>query len=569
VAGLKDTLGVPAPTCSLKDMIGADLVVIWGSHLAANQPVTMKYLCYAKRQGTRVLVVNPMREPGLERYWVPSDVRSALFGTRLMDDFFQVSLGGDIAFMHGVLKHLVAMNACDERFIVEHTEGFDGLRILLDSLEWERLESASGLTREDMARFARALAAAKTCVFVYSMGLTQHRFGVDNVKALVNLALARGFLGREKCGIMPIRGHSGVQGGGECGVDPDKLPGGFEVAVDADRRRFEQLWGAPLPAWKGHRTLQMLEAAHRGEIRALYSIGGNLLETMPDREYMSDALSQLGLRIHQDIVLNTSALLPGAAVLLLPAQTRYETPGGGTATSTERRIRFSPEIEGPRIAEARPEWRIPVDVALAARPDLARCFPWRGTAEIRAEMAQAMPIYAGIEKLEREGQWVQWGGARPFEDGFTRMPNGRGRFTPVEVPSIEIPPGWFHLTTRRGKQFNSMSYGSRDFLMGASTRRDVLIHPDDARALEIEDGDELRLRSDVGQWIGIARHAPMKSRHLQAYWPEANVLIPRRFDPVSGEPDYNCLVTIERVEGGSRAREERVGSMRAQAAPAG
>ena len=569
VAGLKDTLGVPAPTCSLKDMIGTDLVVIWGSHLAANQPVTMKYLCYAKRQGTRVLVVNPMREPGLERYWVPSDLRSALFGTRIMDDFFQVSLGGDIAFTHGVLKHLVEMNACDARFIEQRTEGFDSLKLLLASLEWERLEAAAGLSREDMARFARSLAAANSCVFVYSMGLTQHRFGVDNVKALVNLALARGFLGREKCGIMPIRGHSGVQGGGECGVDPDKLPGGFEVAVEADRRRFETLWGAPLPAWKGHRTLQMLEAAHRGEIQALYSIGGNLLETMPDREYMSEALSRLKLRIHQDIVINTSALLPGATVLLLPAQTRYETPGGGTATSTERRIRFSPEIEGPRIAEARPEWRIPIEVALAARPDLARCFPWRGTADIRAEMKDAMPIYAGIEHLEREGQWVQWGGARLFEDGFTRMPNGRARFTPVELPAIHIPPGWFYLTTRRGKQFNSMSYGTRDFLMGTETRRDVLIHPDDARALGLEDGAEIRLRSDVGQWIGVARLAPMKSRHLQAYWPETNVLIPRRFDPVSGEPDYNCLVTVERVAGSSETLVEAVPSMQAQTAPAG
>src|SRR5678815_2271501 len=127
---------------------------------------------------------------------------------------------------------------------------------------------------------------------------------------------------------------------------------------------------------------------------------------------------------------NTSSLLPGAAVLILPAQTRYETPGGGTATSTERRIRFSPEVPGPRIAEAWPEWRIPVAVALAARPDMAR----------------AMPLYAGIDTLEREGQSVQWGGERLFTDGFTRMPDARARFTPVPLPRVEIPDGWFMLT---------------------------------------------------------------------------------------------------------------------------
>jgi molybdopterin-dependent oxidoreductase alpha subunit len=545
VSGLKDTLGVPAPTCSLKDMIGSDLVVIMGSHLANNQPVTMKYLVYAKRQGTRILVVNPMREPGLERYWVPSDLRSALFGTRVMDDFFQVAVGGDIAFLNGVMKHLVERGWTDREFIAARTSGFEVLAAHVAAQSWEKLEQASGQSQADMLRFAEQYARAKTAVFVYSMGLTQHRFGVDNVKALVNLALARGMLGREKCGVMPIRGHSGVQGGSECGVDPDKLPGGFEVASAADRRRFEELWGAPLPASKGNRTLQMLEAAHRGEVDFLYSLGGNLLETMPDRAYMDQALSRVKLRVHQDIVLNTSSLLQGRTVLLLPAETRYETAGGGTSTSTERRIRFSPEIAGPRIAEARPEWRIPAEVASAARPALAPRLAWQGAAEIRAEMGRAMPLYAGVEKLEREGQWVQWGGERLFTDGFTRMPGGRARFTPVALPEIQIPPGKFHLTTRRGKQFNSMVHEHGDYLMGATTRRDVLMSPADAARLGLADGAEIVLRSDTGEWTGVARLAPMKERHLQAYWPETNVLIPRRFDPVSGEPDYNVMVTVE------------------------
>jgi predicted molibdopterin-dependent oxidoreductase YjgC len=332
--------------------------------------------------------------------------------------------------------------------------------------------------------------------------------------------------------------------------------GGFEVAHPEDRERFEHLWGAPLPTHKGHRTLQVLEAAHRGEIDFLYSLGGNLLETMPDRRYMSEALSRVRLRIHQDIVLNSSSLLPGSTVLLLPAQTRYETPGGGTSTSTERRIRFSPEIPGPRIAEARPEWEIPVRVAAAARPALAQHFVWRGTAEIRREMEQAMPLYAGIDALAREGQWVQWGGERLYRDGFTRMPDGRARFSPVPLPTIEIPPGAFYLTTRRGKQFNSMAQGGRDFLMGSTSRSDVLMNPADAARLGLAEGAAVRLRSEVGEWVGRARFAPMKERHLQTYWPETNVLIPRRFDPVSGEPDYNVMVTIGRVEssGGDGAR---------------
>jgi molybdopterin-dependent oxidoreductase alpha subunit len=519
--------------------------VILGSNLANNQPVTTKYLVYAKRQGTRIVVVNPMREPGLERYWVPSDLRSALFGTRIMDDFFQVEVGGDIAFLSGVMKHLIERGWTDGEFIAGRTSGFEELSVHLAGQSWERLEKTSGLSRADMLRFAEQYARAKSAVFVYSMGLTQHRFGVDNVKALVNLALARGMLGREKCGVLPIRGHSGVQGGGECGVDPDKYPGGFEVANEADRRRFEELWGAPLPAWKGHRTLQMLEAAHAGDVDFLYSLGGNLLETMPDRVFMDEALGRVKLRVHQDIVLNTSSLLSGATVLLLPAQTRYETPGGGTSTSTERRIRFSPEIAGPRIAEAWPEWRIPVEVARAARPALAPRLAWRGTPEIRAEMGRAMPTYAGIETLEREGQSLQWGGERLFTDGFTRMPGGRARFSAVPLPETGIPAGKFHLSTRRGKQFNSMTHEDRDYVMGATTRRDVLMSPADAAGLGIADGAEIVLRSEAGEWTGVARLAPMKARHLQAYWPEINALISRTFDPVSGTPDYNAVVSVE------------------------
>ncbi|MBI1994208.1 MAG: molybdopterin-dependent oxidoreductase, partial [Deltaproteobacteria bacterium] len=225
VYGLKATLGAAAPTCSLSDFIGADLLVIFGSDLANNQPVTTKYMYYAKKKGTRIMVVNPMREYGLERYWIPSVLPSALFGTKLMDDFFQVRVGGDIAFINGVLKALIAMNRLDKEFVAGHTRGYEELDATLEQQPWEMLEERSGLPRLEMERFAQIYSVARTAVFVYSMGLTQHEFGVDNVKAIVNLALARGMLGREKCGIMPIRGHSGVQGGGECGSEPDRFPG--------------------------------------------------------------------------------------------------------------------------------------------------------------------------------------------------------------------------------------------------------------------------------------------------------------------------------------------------------
>jgi len=433
VSGLKATLGIDAPTCSLSDFIGTDLLVIFGSALANHQPVTTRYLHFAKKRGTRIVVVNPTREYGLESYWLPSMLSSALFGIKLIDDFFQVRGGGDIAFINGVLKALIKDNRLERDFIDKHTRGFDDLKAVLKYQPWEMIEQRSGLSRSEIERFAQLYGSVKSAVFVYSMGPTQHEFGVDNVRAIANLALARGMLGREKCGIMPIRGHSGVQGGGECGAEPDRFPGGFAVD-DENARRFSNLWHHPVPSSPGLRVPQMIEAAHRGEMKFLYSIGGNLIETMPDREFVAEALARVPVRIHQDILLNSSMLLDAAqAVLLLPGQTRYEQQSGGTTTSTERRIRFTPEIPGHRVGEALPEWQIPTVIGRRSMPNGALLFSFTDTQAIREEMAHVMPIYQGVENLKAEGDHLQWGGPQLCKNGhFSGMPGGRARFSAIE-----------------------------------------------------------------------------------------------------------------------------------------
>ena len=550
VYGLKATLGVGAPTCSLSDFIGTDLLVIFGSDLANNQPVATKYMYYAKKNGTRIVVVNPMREYGLERYWVPSVLTSALFGTKLMDDFFQVRVGGDIAFINGVLKALIATNRLDHGFITNHTRGFDDVKAALQEQSWEMLEERSGLPRPEMERFAQLYALARSAVFVYSMGLTQHEFGVENVKAIVNLALSRGMLGREKCGIMPIRGHSGVQGGGECGSEPDKFPGGFEVNEE-NARRFSNLWRHPVPSTPGLKVPQMIESAHRGGLEFLYSIGGNLLETMPDRRFVAEALAQVPVRVHQDIVLNSSMLIDAEElVVLLPAQTRYEQRGGGTTTSTERRIRFTPEIPGHSVGESLPEWEIPTLIGRRAMANGEILFPFNDTQSIREEMSRVMPIYQGIEKLKREGDWLQWGGPYLFKGGhFSNMPEGRALFSVLVPPDRRASDGHFYLSTRRGKQFNSMTFDSVDRLMGSKRRDVIFISAEDAERLSLDNGTRVVLRSKVGEMSGVIQIAPLKPGTLQAYWPEANILIQRRADPLSGEPDYNTEVQIEELEG--------------------
>jgi molybdopterin-dependent oxidoreductase alpha subunit len=435
VTGLKTTLGLGAPTCSLSDCIGTDLLVIFGTDLVSEQPVMEKYLRFAKKAGTRIIVIDPTREYGLERYGVPSS--TALYA-KLVDAFIQVRAGGELAFINGALKSLVDADNLDQNFIQKHTKSFAELKESLENQSWKNLENDSGLARGEMKRFAGIYAEAKSAVFLYSMDFTQREFGVDNVKAIVNLALARGMIGREKCGIMPMRARSGVQGGGECGLAPDMFPGGFEVDEE-NARRISNLWRHPVSSTPGLKLPDMIKAAHLGEIKFLYSIGGNLMETAADRNFIAASMARVPVRVHQDIVLNSSMFLDAEdSVLLLPGQTRYEQRGGGIATSTERRIRFTPEIPGHRVGESLPQWEIPALIGRQTMSNGDLLFAFNDTQDIRDEMARVMPMYQGIEKLTKEGDQLQWGGPYLYKEGFTDMPNQRARFSVLELPDHRL-----------------------------------------------------------------------------------------------------------------------------------
>ena len=545
---LKQTLGVGASTVSLKDWLATDLIVLCGTNLANNQPVSMKYLYHAKKNGARIAVVNPYREPGLERYWIPSILPSALFGTRFMDEFFPVRIGGDVAFANGVLKALVAAGAIDNAFIDGHTAGWADLRAALDQQDWPMLESLSGLPRAEMERFAGMYARARSAVFVWSMGLTQHKNGVDNVKAVINLALARGMVGKPGCGLVPIRGHSGVQGGSECGAVPDSFPGGVPVNEDG-AADFQQAWGVPVPAWKGMPCGAMLEATCSGELDLLYVIGGNFLETMPEPDRMRLSLERLPVRVHQDIILNSSMLVDsGELTILLPSRTRYEQEGGGTQTSTERRIRYSPHVPGHQAGEARSEWEILRDLGLQAIDGPARdAIDFRHADQIREEMDRVMPMYRGIAQLKAEGASFQYGGERLLEGGHCpNLPDGRARFSVLVPPTLVRATGKFTLTTRRGTQFNSIVYTDRDALTGAR-RDDVILCLDDARRLGVSRGDRVLVESPHGSMQAGVLIGDVTPGAIVAHWPEANFLIGRHYDPASGEPDYNATVTLKKI----------------------
>jgi anaerobic selenocysteine-containing dehydrogenase len=413
-----------------------------------------------------------------------------------------------------------------------------------------------------MLAFARMVGEARTAVFVWSMGITEHQCGEDNVRAIINLGLSRGFVGREGCGLMPIRGHSGVQGGAEMGAYATVFPGGKPINAP-NAAALSGLYGFPVPDWVGLTAPEMIEAAARGQLDLLYCLGGNFLRTLPEPDYVRSALANVPMRIHQDIILTDQIFVQAQEeVILLPAKTRYEQDDGGTETSTERRVMFSPEI--PRqVGEARAEWKILRDIAATVYPDRADLLGCESGPKMREEIARVIPFYDGIQKLHQAGDAFQYGDPHLCANWQFPTPDGKAHFRAVPLPGhspadetkpgsgpIDPTPGprqEFWVSTRRGKQFNSLIYAEVDPINGAS-RDAVLMNADDAAMLHLIQNDLVTLKNDLGSFTGRVFLAPIARGNLQIHWPEGNVIIRRGVvDAAGGVPDYNARVRVEKA----------------------
>ncbi|MEO7297064.1 MAG: FdhF/YdeP family oxidoreductase [Verrucomicrobiota bacterium] len=543
---MKYALGVAATTCSYKDFYGTDLIILFGSNPANDQPVTTKYFHEAKKLGTKIVMVNPYREPGMQRYWVPSSASSAIFGTDLMDYWFPVSQGGDIAFIYGVLKILIENGWYDKNFVENFTGGFEELKLKTENLKLEILETQSGLSRESMREFAELIRDAKNAVLVWSMGITQHVYGGDAVSAVLNLGLMKGYVGRDKSGLMPIRGHSSVQGGAEMGAYATAFPGVKPVNAE-NAKELSAHYNFDVPDWPGMPATEMVEAGARGELDLLYCLGGNFLRTLPDPKYVAKAMANVPMRVHQDIILTDQMFIEAKEeVILLPAKTRYEQDDGGTETITERRIAFSPEI--PRqVGEAKAEWKILRELAAATFPERAELLKCETGQAMRDEIARVVPFYDGFQHLRKTGDAFQYGGPHLCADWKFPTPDGKAHFKAVSLPNLDRAPDQFEISSRRGKQFNTLIYAEVDPITGAA-RDAIFMNPEDAAKLHLANQDRVALVNDFGRMEGKIFFAPIARGNLQVHWPEGNEIIRRGvYDAVGGVPDYNAQARVEKI----------------------
>jgi molybdopterin-dependent oxidoreductase alpha subunit len=535
---LQRAIGTGTATIALDDLDASDLVVVIGANPASNHPRLITKLVELRRRGGRVIVVNPLRELGLTRFRVPSDWRSMLFGSEIADLYLQPHVGGDVALLKLLAKDVVERGHADVAFVARHVDGWDAVADDLRSSSRETLLAQCGVSDELATAAAEALAASRATVFAWAMGITQHAHGVDNVQAIVNLALARGMLGRPGAGLLPIRGHSNVQGVGSVGVSP-RLKDEFV-------RRLEELYGIAVPRSEGLHTLASVEAAALGEIDFALLLGGNLFAATPDRRFAGEALRRIGTTVYVTTKLNEGHVHGrGRTCLLLPALARDEERQCTTQESMFNYVRVSDGGAEPASDEMRSEVEIIATLAgmvLPAGPiDFATL---RDHAAIRAAIARVVPGYAQAAEVDRSRAEFEIPGRRVTTPSFATA-SGKARAAVTPVPVLALRPGELRLMTLRSEgQFNTVVYEDEDVYRGNERRDVVMMNEADARARGLTRDQRVRVHNDTGSLEAVVRVAPLPPGNVAMYYPEANVLVPRTIDPASGTPAFKSAVAL-------------------------
>ncbi len=535
VAGLAQAFGSGAMTNSIDDLDQANAIFVIGSNTTECHPIIGAAIKRAAQRGVPLIVADPR----------------AIELTEFAAVHLRQRHGTDVALINGLMHVILQEGLEDKEFIAERTEGFEKFRATVERYTPELAEEITGVAAQDIVRAARIYAQASAASIVYSMGITQHITGTDNVLTLANLAMLTGNIGRPGTGVNPLRGQNNVQGACDMGALPDVFPGYQKVDDDAARAKFEEAWGVPLPTRPGLTVVEMINAAAEGKLRALYVMGENPMLSDPDSSHVEEALKELDLLIVQDIFLSETAQL---ADVVLPAAASAEKDG--TFTNTERRVqRVYKALEPP--GEARVDWQIICD--LSSRMDYEMSYP--DVAAIQDEIAAVTPIYGGIAYDRLQHSSLQWpcpdrnhpGTPILHTEKFSR---GLGKFHPVEfIPPQELPDDEYPFVLSTGRILQHFHTGTM------SRRSDVLdelvsvgaieIHPADVERLGVADGELVKVTSRRGE-IEIAakvtdRVAPGEV-FLAFHYREApaNRLTIAALDPVAKIPELKvCAVKIE------------------------
>jgi formate dehydrogenase major subunit len=539
---LIDTIGIGKGSVSLEDLYRAELIVLAGQNPGTNHPRMLSALETAKRRGARIISINPLREAGLVNFRNPQHARGVVgHGTDLTDLHLPIRLGGDQALFQAIGSLLVEWDAIDHAFVDAHTDGFAAWRAHVADVDWERVGQATGLERDQVVEAARMVASSGATVWCWAMGLTQHRNSVATIKEVVNLALARGDIGKPGAGLCPVRGHSNVQGDRTMGIW-EKPPASFLDALAAE-------FGFEPPRRHGYDTVETIEAMLAGKVGVFVGLGGNFLHAAPDTGVTAEALRRTALTVQVSTKLNRSHLVTGETALILPTLGRTERDdreSGPQFVTVEDSMSVVHASRG-RLAPAGEQLRSEVAIVCG----LAEATLGAGTSHadgtsidwaalradygrIRAHIERVVPGFDDYEArvLTKTGFVLPH---PPRDRRAFDTPSGRAQFTTSDLDLLEVPAGHLVLQTMRSHdQFNTTIYGLSDRYRGIEGGRQVvLLNRRDIEAHGLRAGDHVDI---VAHWAGddvdrrvrnfrvVEYDTPRGS--AAAYYPETNPLVP-------------------------------------------
>lgn len=559
--GLPASIGVGKGTVQLADFDRTDLILSFGHNPGTNHPRMLGTLRAAAKRGVPLLVFNPLRERGLERFRSPQHPKEMLTSgsTELATHYFQPRVGTDIHVLQGLMKRVCELerergDVLDLEFIAAQTEGLDVLLRQLDSLSWEEIVVTTGLTREEFDTAAGIYARAPTAIIAYGMGITQHAHGTQNVQQIANLLLLRGNIGKPGAGICPVRGHSNVQGDRTVGIN-ERPPAAF-------LERIEQVFGFAPPRAQGVTVVECIEAIGAGRIAVLVSLGGNFAVAAPDPCATHAAVAKLDLIVGIHTKLNRSHLLHGRDAIILPALGRsdLDVQASGvqsvTVEDSMSMVHASRGFKAPPSGLVRSEPAIVAGIAAKTLPHSR--VAWLNLIEdydrIRALIEQVLPEFDEYNaKIRAPGGFHL---RNPAAEREWKTPSGRAQFLPVASYPRAAPEALpLRLTTVRSHdQYNTTIYGLNDRYRGVYGRRDVVfMHEADMADRGLKTGDPVRLIGATRALEGfVAAEYPIARGCCAAYFPEATGLIAlEAFDPASRTPAYKSVaVEVSRASNG-------------------
>lgn len=536
MAGLAAAFGSGAMTNSIEELEFTEVILATGTNTTENHPVIATKIKRAVRQhGTKLIVIDP-REIDLVKY---------------ADIWLRQKPGTDVAVFNGLMNVIIAEGLYAKEYVTERTEGFDALKAVVVKYAPEYVEKISGVPAEDLKRAARMYAKANRASIIYAMGITQHISGTDNVKSTANLSMLCGNLGVEGGGVNPLRGQNNVQGACDMGGLPNLYPAYQQVANEEVKKKFETAWNSVLSPKPGLTLVEIMNAAGRGDIKAIYIMGENPLLSDPDLHHVQESLKKLDLLIVQDIFMTETAQL---ADVVLPSASFAEKDG--TFTNTERRVQRIRKVISPP-GEAKADRKIIAGIST----QMGYPMNYSSAKEVFEEIASVTPSYAGItyKRIEKEG--IQWpcptaehnGTKFLHKDKFTR---GRGLFHAVEyIPPSEVTDKEYPFILSTGRVLYH-------YHTGTMTRRSlgttelcpeslVELNPADADKFNISDGQMIKVtsrRGSVSAKTRITEKSPQGTIFMNFHFAEAavNLLTNPVLDPIGKIPEYKvCAVKLE------------------------